>query len=122
MNGDGSASTKSTRRRVVDDTLNCLYGGRPIRFRSAGFRVESMHHTKNFLADGFDGAVRPRRVNGGETVLDSKRDSQVLHNLVAEVRTLVGEPLRTGTKVEKYSIRTFDVVSASAFLHGFRKT
>ncbi len=47
---------------VVDDALNDLYGGRPISFWSAGSGVESMHHTKNFLADGFDGAVRPRPV------------------------------------------------------------
>ncbi len=73
VSGDGSASTKSTRRRVVDDALSGLYGGRSISFRSEGFRDESMHHVENFLADGFDGGVRPGSVHSGEPVLDSKR-------------------------------------------------
>ncbi len=52
---------------------------------------------KHFLANEFDGAVRPRSVDCGETVLNSKRRCESLHD-VAEVRALIGEPLQNRDK------------------------
>ncbi len=53
-----------------------------------------MHNVEHFRANGFDGAVLPRCVDCGEAVLNSKRRHESLHELVAEVRALIGEPLQ----------------------------
>lgn len=56
-----------------------------------GNRIESVHNTKLFFANGFDGG---RCVDRAEAVLPSKRRRESLLNLVTEVRALIRELLQ----------------------------
>ncbi len=66
-----------------------------LRKSVSGVRVSELKAfiLRRIFADGVRDAVRPGRVKRGKTVLGFNRVWKVLYNLVAEIRSLDGEPL-----------------------------